>query len=63
MVRCSQGMQQSAMHSATIQRTTFFELGVYLMIYLADFKSFDLYIYDWFIFFYAGRFYLFQYKL
>ena len=29
MVLCSLGMQQCAMHNATIQKTTFFELGVY----------------------------------
>ena len=29
MVRCGLGMQQCAMHNATIQKTTFFELGVY----------------------------------
>ena len=29
MVRCGLGMQQCAMHTATIQKTTFFELGVY----------------------------------
>ena len=30
MVHCGLGMQQCAMHNATIQKTTFFELGVYL---------------------------------
>ena len=30
MVLCGLGMQQYAMHNATIQKTTFFELGVYL---------------------------------
>ena len=29
MVLCSLGMQQYAMHNATIQNTTFLELGVY----------------------------------
>ena len=29
MVLCGLGMQQYAMHNATIQKTTFFELGVY----------------------------------
>ena len=29
MVLCGLGMQQHAMHNATIQKTTFFELGVY----------------------------------
>ena len=29
MVRCGLGMQQYVMHNATIQKTTFFELGVY----------------------------------
>ena len=29
MVPCGLGMQQYAMHNATIQKTTFFELGVY----------------------------------
>ena len=29
MVFCGLGMQQYAMHNATIQKTTFFELGVY----------------------------------
>ena len=29
MVLCGLGMQQCAMHNATIQKTTFFELGVY----------------------------------
>ena len=28
MVLCGLGMQQYAMHNATIQKTTFFELGV-----------------------------------
>ena len=28
MVRCGLGMQQCAMHNATIQKTTFFELGI-----------------------------------
>ena len=30
MVLCGLGMQQCAMHNATIQKTTFFELGVFL---------------------------------
>ena len=30
MVLCGLGMQQCAMHNATIQKTTFFELGVYI---------------------------------
>ena len=29
MVLCGLGMQQCAMHNATIQKTTFLELGVY----------------------------------
>ena len=29
MVRCGLGMQQCAMHNTTIQKKTFFELGVY----------------------------------
>ena len=29
MVLCSMGMQQCTVHNATIQKTTFFELGVY----------------------------------
>ena len=29
-VRCGLGMQQCTMHSATIQKTTYFELGVYV---------------------------------
>ena len=29
MVLCGLGMQQYAMHNATIQKATFFELGVY----------------------------------
>ena len=29
MVRCGMGMQQCAMHNATIQKTTFFELSLY----------------------------------
>ena len=29
MVHCGLGMQQYAMHNATIQKTTFLELGVY----------------------------------
>ena len=29
-MRCGLGMQQCAMHSATIQKATFFELGVQL---------------------------------
>ena len=32
MVNCGLGMQQCAMHNATIQKTTFFELGVYFTI-------------------------------
>ena len=28
---CGLGMQQYAMHSATIQKTTFFELGVFII--------------------------------
>ena len=32
MVLCGLGMQQCAMHNATIQKTTFFELGVYRVI-------------------------------
>ena len=30
MVRCGLGMQQCAMHNATIQKATFLELGVYM---------------------------------
>ena len=30
MVLCGLGMQQCAMHNATIQKTTFLELGVYM---------------------------------
>ena len=30
MVLCGLGMQQCAMHNATVQKTTFFELGVYI---------------------------------
>ena len=30
IVLCGLGMQQCAMHNATIQKTTFFELGVYM---------------------------------
>ena len=30
MALCGLGMQQCAMHNATIQKTTFYELGVYL---------------------------------
>ena len=33
MVLCGLGMQQYAMHNATIQKTTFFELGVYTIRY------------------------------
>ena len=29
MVHCGLGMQHCAMHNATFQKTTFFELGVY----------------------------------
>ena len=32
MVLCGLGMQQCAMHNETIQKTTSFELGVYLII-------------------------------
>ena len=32
MVLCSLGMQQRAMHNVTIQKTTFFELGVYPVV-------------------------------
>ena len=31
MVRCGLDMQQCAMHNATIQKTTFFELGIYIV--------------------------------
>ena len=31
MVLCGLGMQQCAIHNATIQKTTFFELGVYYL--------------------------------
>ena len=31
MLRCGLGMQQCAMHNVTIQKATFFELGVYSM--------------------------------
>ena len=34
MVLCGLGMQQCAMHNATIQKTTFFELGVYVCVSL-----------------------------
>ena len=35
MVLCGLGMQQYAMHNATIQKTTFFELGVsFSLLYL-----------------------------
>ena len=33
MVLCGLGMQQYAMYNATIQKTTFFELGVYIYQY------------------------------
>ena len=33
---CGFDMQQCAMHSATIQKTTFFELGVYIHLLLAE---------------------------
>ena len=32
MMRCGLGMQQCVMHSATIQKTTFFELGVCMCV-------------------------------
>ena len=32
MVFCGLGMQQCAMHNATIQKTTFFELDVFIAI-------------------------------
>ena len=35
MVLCGLGMQQCAMHNATIQKTTFFELGVYISYFIA----------------------------
>ena len=31
MVLCGLGMQQYAMHNATIQKTTYFEFGLYYM--------------------------------
>ena len=34
MVHCGLGMQQCTMDNATIQKTTFFELGVYMYIYI-----------------------------
>ena len=40
MVLCGLGMQQYAMHNATIQKTTFFELGVYMYMHV-----FQVYIY------------------
>ena len=39
MVLCGLGMQQCAMHNATIQKTTFFELGVYTTIPTASLKT------------------------
>ena len=42
MVLCGLGMQQCAMHNATIQKTTFFELGVYIHIYIDQFKKYWL---------------------
>ena len=36
MVRCGLGMQQCAMHSATIRKTTFFKFGVYSICYPWD---------------------------
>ena len=33
MLLCGLGMQQYAMHNATIQKTTFFELGVYVLTF------------------------------
>ena len=32
MMHCDLGMQQCAMHNTTIQKTTFFELGVFLRV-------------------------------
>ena len=44
MVRCGLGMQQYAMHNATIQKTTlFFEFGVFFA-YLCNFDQLSLYI-------------------
>ena len=44
MVLCSFGIQQSAMHNATIQKTTFFELGVCYMTFFT--RSIVLYIHS-----------------
>ena len=39
---CGLGMQQCAMHNTTIHKTTFFELGVYIHIYIDQFKKYWL---------------------
>ena len=39
MVHCGMGMQQCAMHNATIQKTTFFELDLYTLINLFGHES------------------------
>ena len=39
IVHCGLGMQQCAMHNATIQKATFFELGVYVNVDYGDGKG------------------------
>ena len=41
MVLCGLGMQQCTMHNAAIQKTTFFELGVYKKKTHQDKRSFN----------------------
>ena len=37
-VLCDLGMQQCAMHNASTQKTTFFELGVYMVLLKIKYK-------------------------
>ena len=46
MVFCSQGMQQYVMHNATIQKTTFFELRVYMYFGVSKEIMASIFIYE-----------------
>ena len=44
MVRCGLGRQQCAMYNATIQKTSFFELGVYGSIVSSNWKIAKIFV-------------------
>ena len=44
MVHCGLSMQQCAMRNATIQKTTFFELGVYVCMYVCMYVCACIYV-------------------